>query len=256
MSDPEDFLSRWSRRKRDVAEESKSENTVSPEQNEGVRADDGDAASAADTPDARDRAAKPGALAGKSAELPFDIASLPSIESITATTDVRAFLAPGVPAELKRAALRRAFTVDPQIRDFVGLAENAWDFNAPNSIPGFGPLEMTDELRRIARAIVGSLPDSEPPDTAAASSQEVVAGAPDTRDASKIPASSSAPASPPAGRQLGIAEPLPAKKADESNKSSSAAPPAGHAVALQHRIEKHDDELVMVRRGHGGALPK
>ena len=37
--------------------------------------------------------------------------------SITAATDIRAFLAPGVPAELTRAALRRAWTADPAIRD-------------------------------------------------------------------------------------------------------------------------------------------
>jgi hypothetical protein len=46
----------------------------------------------------------------------------------------------GVPADLTRAALRRAWASDPAIRDFIGIAENQWDFNDPNGIPGFGPL--------------------------------------------------------------------------------------------------------------------
>lgn len=37
----------------------------------------------------------------------FDLASLPSIEAITADTDIRGFLQSRVPAELTRAALRQ-----------------------------------------------------------------------------------------------------------------------------------------------------
>jgi Protein of unknown function (DUF3306) len=55
--------------------------------------------------------------------------ALPPIESIGAGSDIRAFLAPGVPAELTRAALRRAWMVDPAIDDFVGLSENPEDFS-------------------------------------------------------------------------------------------------------------------------------
>jgi hypothetical protein len=29
---------------------------------------------------------------------------------------------------------------DPVIRGYIGLSENAWDFNAPETIPGFGPI--------------------------------------------------------------------------------------------------------------------
>src|SRR5215207_2247617 len=67
----------------------------------------------------------------------FDPSSLPSLESIGADSDIRAFLAPAVPAELSRAALRRAWAADPAIREFVGLAENAWDFNVPGALHGF-----------------------------------------------------------------------------------------------------------------------
>jgi len=75
-----------------------------------------------------------------SAVKPFEASSLPPIESITADSNVTAFLRADVPAELTRAALRRAWTIDPSIRDFMGIAENQWDFNDPDGIPGFGPL--------------------------------------------------------------------------------------------------------------------
>jgi Protein of unknown function (DUF3306) len=90
------------------------------------------------------------------ADEPFDPSGLPSIEAITADTDVRGFLQSRVPAELTRAALRQAWTSDPAIRDFVGIAENQWDFNDPNAIPGFGPLGVTDG-QAILTQVLGKL---------------------------------------------------------------------------------------------------
>jgi hypothetical protein len=75
---------------------------------------------------------------------PFDRASLTSIDSITADTDIVAFLKSDVPTELTRAALRQAWTSDPAIRDFIGIAENQWDFNDPNGIAGFGRLDASE----------------------------------------------------------------------------------------------------------------
>jgi len=142
MSD-EDFLKRWSRRKRDVAK--------------------AEQASPAPPPDAPAKAP----AAGK-AETQFDPASLPPLESITALSDVTAFLREGVPAELTRAALRRVWTADPAIRDFVGLAENAWDFTDPNAMPGFGPLEATEEVRQMIARVVGEIGKAAPPEAAEA----------------------------------------------------------------------------------------
>ncbi len=76
--------------------------------------------------------------------------TLPTIDSITATTDVRGFLKPGVPDSLKHAALRRAWVTDPAVRDFVGIAENQWDFSKPEDIPGFG---LVDPLWAIGRLV-------------------------------------------------------------------------------------------------------
>jgi Protein of unknown function (DUF3306) len=89
-------------------------------------------------------AASAGAAVAAVPEGAFDPASLPSIESIVGDTDIIAFLRKGVPADLTRAALRKAWASDPAIRDFIGIAENQWDFNDPKAIPGFGPLTPTE----------------------------------------------------------------------------------------------------------------
>lgn len=48
-----------------------------------------------------------------------------------------------------------AILADPTIKNFVGLAENAWDFNAPDGVPGFGPLRPTDDVARLLAQAVG-----------------------------------------------------------------------------------------------------
>src|SRR6201999_2325152 len=94
-------------------------------------------------------------VADAASDEPFDLASLPSIESIAANTDIAAFLRAGVPAELTRAALRKAWTSDPAIRDFIGIAENQWDFNDPHAMPGFGPLRATDQIPALLCRVLG-----------------------------------------------------------------------------------------------------
>ena len=63
-----------------------------------------------------------------------------------------------MPDELRLASLRRAWTVDPAIRDFRGLQENAWNFNDPNSIPGFGELGPEVDVKRMVTGILGEPP--------------------------------------------------------------------------------------------------
>jgi hypothetical protein len=89
------------------------------------------------------------------ADEPFDTASLPPVETITFDTDVRGFLQSRVPAALTRAALRQAWASDPAIRDFIGIAENQWDFNDPNAMPGFGPMLETDNLPALLTQALG-----------------------------------------------------------------------------------------------------
>src|SRR5450432_2756337 len=111
------FLDRWSRKKIDAERETP------------AKADAKDVSPPDEVP-LPERQTKNDAKAPDNAasEPEFDLASLPSLDSITAVTDIRAFLKPGVPADLARAALRRAWAADPAIRDFKGLAENDWDF--------------------------------------------------------------------------------------------------------------------------------
>ena len=79
------------------------------------------------------------------------------LKQIAADTDIGAFLQSGVPAELTRAALRRAWASDPAIRDFIGIAENQWDFNDPDAIPGFGPLPAADSAPAVLTQVLGKL---------------------------------------------------------------------------------------------------
>ncbi len=148
MSEPENFLERWSKRKLANAEPAVPEQQEIPPQTEK----DIDAATPVASGDASN------APAEITEDKHFDLASLPSIESIGANTDVTAFLRPGVPADLTRAALRRAWSSDPAIRDFVGLVENGWDFNDPNAMGGFGPISAGEAARLLAQAM-GELPE-------------------------------------------------------------------------------------------------
>jgi hypothetical protein len=132
MTGPENFISRWSRLKRESAkdrETAPAESALSP-----------------------DAVATPA-----SASPSFDPASLPPIESITIDTDIRAFLQSGVPTTLAQAALRRVWVSDPAIRDFIGIAENQWDFTDPTAIPGFGPLRETDDVPSLVAQAIGTL---------------------------------------------------------------------------------------------------
>ena len=57
-----------------------------------------------------------------------DLASLPSIDAITATTDVRPFLAPGVPDAVKQKVLSKVWRADPIFSQIDPLQNYAEDF--------------------------------------------------------------------------------------------------------------------------------
>jgi hypothetical protein len=120
MSEPENFLARWSRLKREAAL---------------AQSDRAEHAPVAVPP-----------VASASPVTAFDSGTLPPIELIDAATDIRPFLDASVPEDLTRAALRNTWSADPAIRDFIGIAENQWDFNDPASIPGFSVQAAVDYL--------------------------------------------------------------------------------------------------------------
>jgi hypothetical protein len=100
-------------------------------------------------------------LAAPNAEAEIDHANLPALESIDEKTNLTAFLARGVPAELRNAALRRAWSVDTAIRDFIGLSENSWDFTKPGGVPGFGSLKAEDVEGMLTRFLKSEGPFAE-----------------------------------------------------------------------------------------------
>src|SRR5450432_2699232 len=139
MTSPENFVSRWARLKSESDTEPKTELV-----GHGPRVV---ASVGTETPSMQQQ--------NETVDEPFDPASLPSIEAITVDTDIRGFLQSRVPAELTRAALRQAWASDPAIRDFVGIAENQWDFNDANAIPGFGPLLESDNVPGLLAQALG-----------------------------------------------------------------------------------------------------
>jgi hypothetical protein len=84
---------------------------------------------------------------------------LPPIETIDASTDLTHWLRKKVPDSWRQAALKRVWAADPAISQFTGLAENAWDWNAPDGVPGFGPLGPTHNVAQLLAQVIGKLPE-------------------------------------------------------------------------------------------------
>jgi hypothetical protein len=203
MSEPKNFLARWSERK------------LQPEPGK---------------PPEEKKPSEAGEQVAKAPAEPvpeFDISTLPSLDSITPNSDIRVFLQRGVPAELTRAALRRAWSADPAIRDFVGLSENAWDFNAPDSIPGFGSL-TTAEVQRSAEQlfkILGEKTNIPAPPENAAQSERISS---EKREMAQL----------------------------DSKPDVTASGHGQSDIAAQDDEKNQPADAPVVRRRHGGALPE
>jgi len=236
------FLERWSRKKIDAERE-----TPAP-----AKADAKDASPAAEVRMPERQTKNDGKIPDDAASKPeFDLASLPSLDSITAVTDVRAFLAPGVPTELARAALRRAWAADPAIRDFKGLAENAWDFTDPTAMPGFGALPPGTDIKKMLAQIFG---DGEKPATAdAAADKSAALEAPDI-------AEQIAPPKPPSEESSATGEKEESSKPDITTGSRQIAQAdfvrRDNNTASHNNSSDDEPEEPKNRRQHGGALPQ
>ena len=171
------FLSRWARRKQAVRSAERTESPAAPETAAAEAALDPAGSSGAVTP-----GPQPVAASDVRAEaLPDDLlAKLPSLDSLTPDTDLSAFLQSGVPTALRNAALRRMWSLDPAIRDFVSEArEYAYDWNTPGGVPGMGPLLPTDDVKAMLKRVVGGVParevdvpEPEPPELSAPPPEE------------------------------------------------------------------------------------
>jgi len=242
MSDQENFIARWSRRKREATEDAEAAKSAGPGGPE-VSADAGKGGRHESDPAPGEIGVPPPSETG------FDLTKLPSIETITAGTDIRAFLAPGVPAELTRAALRRAWASDPNIRDFVGLSENSWDFNAPDTIAGFGQLEITDELKAQVRRMLGGGGAVESPQAALSSPQPS-----SVQSQGEIESAETTAARSRQGVEIAAA----AESTEKSPHIHSEALPQSSEppIARHNNLECPDKDQPIARRPHGGALPR
>ena len=212
MSESENFLSRWSRLKRESGSEKSGVNEKR-------------------TADALPDADIPSSAA-------FDPACLPPIESIVADSDIRQFLEACVPAELTRAALRSAWTADPAIRDFIGIAESQWDFNDPATIPGFGSLGATDYAKNLAARALGSLNDA-------------TEGVPESSRVVEQPESTNTDpkyCQPVDGDEQLL--PLPSDSSHDADLEMTGVGSVAQRDASQATLGPR------ARRSHGGALPK
>jgi hypothetical protein len=264
MSEPENFLSRWSRRKlkaEQAADPSARPRDPSAEalaKAEGGDPEPHDETTQSEALDSRlrgnERITDSTGNVASEKEPVFDLSTLPSLESITAETDIRMFLQKGVPAELTRAALRRAWASDPAIRDFIEIAENQWDFATGSDLPGFGPLNTSpEELRRM----VADLFEAGPKATSATEADTAVADSgPETLESPQVPTAAENPEQ--AGRQ--------AVTTVSQDQSAEGTAPAGSPASIVHSSRVNvaaqqnstDEEYkpLPIRRSHGGALPR
>lgn len=199
-----DFLARWSQRKRDVAATDKA--AKKPDVAPAVKTDE----------------ASPPA---------FDIKNLPSIESIGADTDIRAFLQPGVPAELRAAALRRAWVADPAIRNFAGLQEYDFVFNSPETF-GMGELPAGTDVARLLTEVFGKQSVAEEPKSAVQEADTQASAGAKQQPADEVTASLQAP--------------------------DDAMPDDPHDAGAPNAAQQQEqpDEPKAKSRRHGGALPR
>ncbi len=154
---------------------------------------------------------------------------LPSLDDIKPGADLTAFLRPHVPEALRRAALRKMWSLDPAIRDFREMADYDWDWNTPGGAPGFGPLDPATDLEALARRVIfGSERES---DAATAPAEQ------DEDETALIAGEMASLAGPAAVSQPEIVTPQP-----------TAAPAS---ESLRSNPPPHPD-----RPRHGGAIPR
>lgn len=71
----------------------------------------------------------------------------PQVQDLRPSHNLIAFMQPSVPWELRAAAMRRMWLIDPTIRDFVSPAlDYAHDYNTPGGAPGYALIEPSAEM--------------------------------------------------------------------------------------------------------------
>jgi hypothetical protein len=160
---------------------------------------------------------------------PVDLSTLPPIDELTIGSDLAPFLRPGIPSALRAAALRRMWSLDPEIRDFIGCVEYQWDFNTPGGLPAGFASELGGDLKKLLAQAIGE-PQDKPEPGAEISGEEP----------GEAPEESREEAPPPASGLQVIASSPPIR---DATPAPGNMPPDEEAMAPQPR------------RRHGGAMP-
>ncbi|MFL5218102.1 MAG: DUF3306 domain-containing protein, partial [Microvirga sp.] len=171
---------------------------------------------------------------------PEELAALPKVEEITAASDISGFLRRGVPDALRNAALRRMWTLDPAIRDFVGEARDyAYDWNTPGGVPGAGALDPGDDVAAMVRSVFGESPPAAPPLEAKGSqNREAVAASPG--NASQVAATQQ---EEPSGQMR------------DSHSEAATPDPMTDALAAPQSDRPQKPAPAVAAPRHGGAKP-
>lgn len=240
--DREPFLKRWSRRKRQDTSQTAERNPAAVD----------DAADKAKAPASQEfairstsgqnEALQRSAPAGSSQDEtePLDLASLPKPDELKPDSDIRAFLDRRVPEATRNAALKRIWTLDPTIRDFIEVAENQWDWNTPGGAPGYEPIEDAQTVARLLDHAVGVITNYKRDETVILSSETSFPGALLSPDAA---AQTIAPITIRSERPQGIA-------------ATGTHASAEDEVATQNKSENANSMPAFSGRRHGRALPE
>jgi hypothetical protein len=230
---PEDegFLSRWSRRKRELAEPEAQPAPVSQQ-----------------PADVAPQTAEPVTAEPEPVEPP-------SLDLIDKDFDLAPWLKQNVPESWKLAALRRAWESDPAIAGFENPARDyALDWNTPGGAPGYGPLTESDDVGAMVRAIFGEDPEAQTP--AIAADQTASDGMSHQLSSNDEGEKSDAALQEDGASQ---AEPVAVRLSDETevavNTASGATPASLPIYAAVQNNPDRKDASVRIRKRGGGAIP-
>lgn len=227
----EGFLSRWSRRKRELAEP---EATPAP---------------ALEQP----ASAVPQAAEAASAE-PEPVEP-PSLDLVDKDFDLAPWLKQNVPESWKLAALRRAWESDPAIAGFENPARDyALDWNTPGGAPGYGPLTESDDVGAMVRSIFGGEPKAEDPDTASAQTpgdpmSHQLSSNDESVKTDAAPQDKCPPPSEPAAIRLS------GEREQGAKIGSGTAEPGSSVYAAAQNNSAREGASTRIRKRGGGAIP-
>ncbi|MDX6752256.1 DUF3306 domain-containing protein [Geminicoccaceae bacterium 1502E] len=160
MSDEQGFIGRWARRKAEVQRAAAPVTEPAPPAPAPVFEAAHEPSPEPTIGDGPAAARPPSQGAGSAPERAFDPASLPPVESLTASSDYRDFLRAEVPAQLRRQALRHLWRSDPVFANLDGLLEHGEDYST------LGMVETkVSSAWKLGRGFAEELlrPDSEAP---------------------------------------------------------------------------------------------